>query len=89
MRRSNTASLDVRQQPQQALVTSEHKEKSTFDADETHLHILFKTKGFMLKRIIARKAVDPPPIVQLKVRDTHSADQGCVSMVDLKPCSRS
>ena len=68
MLRSEGISLFVKQQPLQALVTNDNKEKSM----STFQQICHA----MLTCQIARKAVDPPPIVQLKVHDGYDGEQG-------------
>lgn len=62
--------LEVRQQPQQALITSEHKEKST----RAMRHVT--SERLVANSRAARKAIDPPPIVQIKVDEKRSHDQG-------------
>lgn len=54
--------LDVRQHPQNALVTPENKEKSKAFRCAVSLLAAAYTD-----RETARKPIDPPPIVQLKV----------------------
>ena len=69
---SDEACLIVRQNPKQALGTPEHKEKCkpTLDAISFEL----TTCSFPT----ARKPVDPPPIVQLKVEGRDVDAHRCV-----------
>lgn len=46
MARSNKVSLSVRQQPLQALVTAEHKEKGQFDKD------CYKERQIVLRNLV-------------------------------------
>lgn len=61
MTSSSHVSLKVRQQPLSALVTLDGKEKSTSSTPK-------KATGSLTDLLTARKPIDPPPIVEIKVR---------------------
>jgi len=67
---SHYVELEIRQQPKEALVTVDGKEKGQFVS--CAIYVILQR---VLSRLVVRKPVDPPPIVQLRVNAVADPQQ--------------